>query len=209
MIRLGDIFGNLTVIDKNIMGYPKEQIQVSCDCGIIKTIRVDSLTSGRSKSCGCKAGFQKKHGLSTRKEKHPHYLLWCRIRQRCFDKRYIEYAYYGGRGITVSKIFSDPEVFIGYLKDTLGPQPTGTSLGRIDNDKGYIPGNLKWETATEQNRNRRNTVRYDYKGENLTVSEIAEKAGVDSEKLNNRVKLRRSRGYTFDIHDMVAKLKFE
>lgn len=29
------------------------------------------------------------------------------------------------------------------------------SIDRIDNSKGYEPGNCKWSTATEQNRNRR------------------------------------------------------
>lgn len=205
MIKIGDVFGELVVIDENICKGRREKILVRCSCGVVTFIRGDSLKGGYSKSCGCKNGFQKKHGLTGT----PYYLLWCRIRQRCFDKNYIDYHNYGGRGITVAEVFADPEVFIDYITKTLGPQPANTSLGRIDNNKGYAPGNLRWETTTEQNRNRQNTIRYEYEGKFLTVSEIAEVTNVDSSKLNNRVKLRRSRGYTFDIHHIVNKLKYE
>jgi hypothetical protein len=37
------------------------------------------------------------------------------------------------------------------------------SLDRINNELGYIEGNLKWSTSTEQNNNKRNNKK------NLTV----------------------------------------
>ena len=40
--------------------------------------------------------------------------------------------------------------------------PIGTSLDRVDNDKGYAPGNLRWATRGEQNSNKRKYKRWVY-----------------------------------------------
>lgn len=45
----------------------------------------------------------------------------------------------------------DFEAFFAYI----GPRPPGLTLERVDNERGYEPGNVTWATRSEQARNRR------------------------------------------------------
>jgi hypothetical protein len=45
-------------------------------------------------------------------------------------------------------------MFTRFLKD-MGKRPEGMTLDRIDNEKGYEPGNVRWADATTQSQNRR------------------------------------------------------
>lgn len=74
-------------------------------------------------------------------------------RKRCENPNDVGYPNYGGRGIE----FRFPSTRAGYewVLRNLGPPPPGRSIDRIDNDAHYEPGNLRWATAREQNRNKR------------------------------------------------------
>jgi hypothetical protein len=74
--------------------------------------------------------------------------------QRCTNPRSKDYPRYGGRGITVCDRWLDVELFF----EDMGPRPgLEYTLHRIDNDKGYFPGNVKWATAKEHAQNKRGT----------------------------------------------------
>lgn len=46
-------------------------------------------------------------------------------------------------------------------------------IDRIDNDAGYIEGNLRWATKEEQARNKSNSQYVEYNGERIFVQDFA------------------------------------
>ncbi|KAK48185.1 hypothetical protein BG58_33070 [Caballeronia jiangsuensis] len=86
--------------------------------------------------------------------KHSAYRSWEAMIDRCTNVRNKDYPAYGGRGIAVHFPWFDPRVFCTYM----GEKPQGCSVGRIDNDAGYFPGNVEWQTPKQQGANKRNNV---------------------------------------------------
>jgi len=90
-----------------------------------------------------------KHGMRHTAE----YDTWCKIKSRCLNPNNKDYEEYAGRGITISKKWIN-DFMAFYLH--IGKKPEGKySIDRIDNDKGYIPGNVRWATDSEQQLNKR------------------------------------------------------
>ena len=70
----------------------------------------------------------------------------------------------------------------------MGVRPNGTTLGRIDNAKGYEPGNCRWETASQQGRNTTRTRWIEANGERLPLPTWAERLGITPHALRHRIK---------------------
>ncbi|MDD3473510.1 MAG: hypothetical protein PHS86_12065, partial [Syntrophaceae bacterium] len=86
---------------------------------------------------------------------------WKSAQRRCNQKENPAYHYYGGRGITFCDNWLNFEVFVM----NMGIRPLGTTLDRIDVNGNYEPGNCRWATRTEQQRNRRDSRRINVNGE--------------------------------------------
>lgn len=109
------------------------------------------------KVCGVelkKAKYCRKHWEKYIYHKsRPLYSTWSAIKQRCYNPKSGAYRHYGERGITMySKWIDDYDAFEEYMGEKPSPKH---SIDRIDVNGNYEPGNLRWATMTEQNRNRR------------------------------------------------------
>ncbi len=162
--------------------------ECSCSCGGSTVIEAARLKLPGMRSCGCmvaKRPYTKlfKHGMST----SPEWAAWKSMLERCTNPSHRWFHRYGGRGVSVCKRWSD---FNNFYAD-MGERPKDGvrySLDRIDNDKGYEPGNCKWATSTEQNRNRGNVIRITHDGLTLTLPEWSQKSGLHIETIRRRVK---------------------
>lgn len=77
---------------------------------------------------------------------------------RCTSPKHKSYKNYGGRGITVQPEWLDKKngcwLYYKYIEENLGPKPSDKhSIDRINNDLGYVIGNLRWADRHTQQSN--------------------------------------------------------
>lgn len=162
-------------------------------CDQTKPVSSSSLLSGRSSSCGCWRREQLLARLRTHgRTKDPIHRIWTSMRERCNNPECWDYPRYGGRGITVSPRWDD---FSTFATD-IGPRPSSAhSLDRIDNDRGYEPGNVRWVLLTLQARNKSNNRVLTFAGRQQCVSAWSQETGIPIRTIRSR--LDRS-GWTVD-----------
>lgn len=146
---------------------------------------VDCFAGGGGASLGIERAPKKrvtrKHGLSYTAE----YRAWQTMRLRCLEPNNPAYASYGGRGITVCDRWKDsPAAFI----EDMGLKPSPKhELDRIDNDRGYEPGNCRWVTRAANDRNRRSNRYLTFRGQRLALAEWCERLNLPRDTVRKRI----------------------
>lgn len=155
----GERYGRLTAVARvrQRPGVRGALWRFRCDCGRVVDLLLSNVRSGNTRSCGCLhrekvAERQRRHGHGGKPPGGGAYRSWQSMKDRCHNPNHPKWEYWGGRGISVCPEWRESfESFLAHM----GPRPPGTTLDRIDNDKGYQPGNCRWATPDEQSANRR------------------------------------------------------
>lgn len=159
----GHKFGRLTVINVSHKNKCNQKMwECVCDCGNHKIVNHYDIIYGKTRSCGCLRKEITASSKTTHGYKHTRlYRVWCNIKKRCNCKSYIQYEYYGGRGIKLCEewnndfaIFHDWSMANGYDENAKRGECT---IDRIDVNGNYEPSNCRWVSMAEQNRNKRNS----------------------------------------------------
>lgn len=176
-------FGRLTVVER----YPAPSSWVcECTCGTQIVAKSNNIQNGNTSSCGClrretSSRRNRTHGLS----RTPEWRAWAAMNSRCRPGRSQDAARYAERGIAVADEWKTD--FPAFLAE-IGPRPSPRhSVDRIDNNKGYQPGNVRWATPAEQTRNQERNHLVDHEGTVLTLTDFAALHGVTMSALSVRI----------------------
>lgn len=153
LINEGEKFHRLVALRPvAILGHKGELCwEFKCDCGNTCVASVCRVKSGNNKSCGC---MKVPHRHTAKGKRSPTWMSWYSMLERCYYVKQKEYKYWGGRGITVCDRWKGDNGFRNFLAD-MGIRPEGKTLDRYPNPDGnYEPGNCRWATWSEQNRNK-------------------------------------------------------
>lgn len=167
-----------------------------CDCGTETIAIAGNLRIGSTRSCGCLHREEliaraTKHGDARRGAISAVNGIWRSAKDRCHNPRHNKYHLYGGRGILMCDEWRED---FAAFRDHLGPRPSlRHSVDRIDNDRGYEPGNVRWATQSQQMRNTRRTKNHSGGGKsNADAGSPPSPHSADGRSRNSRI--RRSPG---------------
>lgn len=181
-------YGRLQVLSK-IDGKGRSMYLCLCDCGKEHVTKGIYLKRGTTKSCGCYQAEHRASGDNARthgKRLSREYKIWADMKQRCHNPNNDKYQWYGARGIAMFEGWQND--FAAFFEH-IGPRPSPKhEIDRIDNDKGYEPGNVRWTTHAVNVRNRRNTRRVHYKGEMILLEDYAKAEGISYQTAWARMK---------------------
>lgn len=188
----GRSFGRLTVVGRAAGSKTTVKWMCVCACGGSTVVAGRALTrrNNATKSCGCLAretaaaisSARVKHGATVGGRSRA-YTIWQNMRARCECPTNRSFADYGGRGITVDPRWASFEKFI----EDMGEPPRGHEIERIDNERGYGPGNCRWATRKEQTRNTRRTRWIELNGVRRSLSEWCEIFGLPYYTVHSRI----------------------
>lgn len=155
-----------------------------CDCGTERSVLAMGLARGTSTSCGCRTSERMKrtevtHGMSLTRV----YGIWASMKYRCENPKSSRFKDYGGRGIKVCERWQSFENFFA----DMGHPPTGMSIDRQENNGDYEPGNCRWATRKQQQRNTRRSPLFTHRGQQMTLREWADTLGLPFYILRHRV----------------------
>jgi len=154
VLQIGNTYNQLTIlaIVRN-KPYSTSKVLCKCSCSNLTFVQSNTIANNMTKSCGC--AFQNNSGVIIHGLSHLGiWKSWHNMVDRCTNINHPSYDRYSKLGYTTEWL--DFECFYKDLKDTWFD---GAHLDRIDNNKGYSPGNTQWLTHSNHASKTRTDIR--------------------------------------------------
>ena len=198
---IGKTYGRLTILSLSYNPTTRKYIsKCKCECGSVKEYDFSSVQCGGTISCGCYLKeIRGKASITHQMSKTKEHKAWRHIKERCYNVNSKCYPNYGGRGIKMCERWRDS--FENFFID-MGYAPSARhSIDRIDVNGNYEPGNCRWATNRQQNRNRRITYYIAYNGRTKSTCEWEDLLGL------KRGRLRAAYKRGVDMVDYIDKIR--
>ena len=127
---------------------------------------------------------EKNHMFSHGKSNSTEYRRWRGMKARCMNINSPDYENYGGRGITIHGEWIDSfDKYDKYINELPNALKHGYTIDRIDNNKNYEHGNLRWASQRTQSRNTQKSVFNKFTEEELSdLAEMRDNLGMTMEE---------------------------
>ena len=113
--------------------------------------------------------------------------IWASMHERCEYQKHKHYKDYGGRGIVVCEEWKE---YLSFAKWAFkNGYRDNLSIDRIDVNGNYEPSNCRWITMKEQLNNKRSNRLVEYQGITYTLTQLADKVGLNKTTLKERLNL--------------------
>ena len=114
------------------------------------------------------------------------YRVWSSMKERCANPNNKRFQRYGGRGISVCQEWLDFATFRAW--SLASGYADGRTIDRVNNDGNYEPGNCRWTTRKEQNRNYSRNRMLTFRGKTQCVKDWALELGINNATILFRLK---------------------
>lgn len=145
---VGKVYGDLTVVSLSKKTRRGTYWNCKCACGRTCERIAYHLKDVKRAACGeCTLQRWGECNITHGGSNSPVYGRWKSMQDRCKNPSHASYGRYGGRGIKVCAEWSDFKAFEAWAaKANFHPS---LELDRVNNDRGYSPGNCEWITKKE------------------------------------------------------------
>ncbi len=191
VLEPGTKFGRLTVTGRATRRRGRCIMwNCDCECGGKTADTAHCLRQRPHPSCGCLKG-PRQHGHTIDRQTTKVYKIWQGMKARCSRATSDHSGRYHGRGIKVCERWAVSfEDFLADILAEIGQPPSAKhQIDRKDNDGHYEPGNVRWATREQQQRNTRRTHLITYKGKTQCLTDWAIELGIPRPRLSRRIHL--------------------
>lgn len=169
---------------KHPKGYDLWNVECAM-CGYVRELSAANVkrTTGRCRRC---AQIKSRVSTTINGRRRPEFVAWMGAKERC--------GYVKGRNLYADKNIKmwqgwlGPDGFSNFFEH-IGERPSDRHiLDRIDNTKGYEPGNVRWATPSQSNVNKSNSVFIEIDGESKCLAHWCQDYGIYEQLVESRVK---------------------